>query len=695
MDQHQLSRRRNLSSYTFLIATTLALTALQGGAQTGTPALADPPTAPQPQAQAQSAPLSQAASAQGFVVKDYSKPHPAFPNVLAPYIEERVPPPNLKNTPRIDQLLKDGKIMLSMDDAVALALENNLDIGIARYNLSIADTDILRTRAGALLLGVNTGVLQGTPGGGVGGLSGIVGSGAGGTSLAPGGAATGTAGLVSSTLGLGSSISSYDPILGATLEIDRAKTLSASSLFGATQINLNTDTANFNYAQGFQWGTNMLLTFNNSHLTTNQPTIIYSPQLNSNFKLELSQHLLQGFGSLPNTRFIRIAKNNRLITDIAFKLQVITTVDQIENIYWDLVYAYENLKVQRDALAFAQKTLSDTEKQVKAGVTAPLQLASAQSAVSADQEVLIVAQTNLELQQLLMKNALSKTVEDPVVAEAEVIPTSTMEVPENEQIPPARDLIEQALKTRGELAESRVDLANREISARAITNALRPTVDAFVYYGGSGLGGDQNPANICLPSGKPFGCHEPGTIASVSYGETLQQLVNSTAPDKGGGVTLTIPIRNRVAQANQIRSELEHRQAEMRLQQLENQVGIEVRNAQFTLLQNRAAVAAAKAGVEYAEQSLRAEQRKLAVGISTAVLVLQNESLLTTAQSNLISAMANYEKSRLELDRSIGLLLEHSNIQIADAKRGLVTESPHVPDVVPKQEVTSEPQQQR
>jgi outer membrane protein len=317
---------------------------------------------------------SQSASAQGFVVKDYSKPHPAFPNLLAPYTEERIPPPNLRNTPRIDQLLKDGKIMLSMDDAVALALENNLDIGIARYNLSIADTDILRTRAGAVLLGVNTGILQGTPGGGVGGLSGTVGSGAGGTSVAPGGAATGTAGLVSSTLGLGSPVSSYDPILGGTLEIDRAQTLSASSLFGATQININTDTANFNYAQGFQWGTNMLLTFNNTHLTTNQPTILYSPQLNSNFKLELSQHLLQEFGSLPNTRFIRIAKNNREITDIAFKLQLITTVDQIENIYWDLVYAYENLKVQRDALAFAQKTLSDTEKQVKAGVMAPCSL---------------------------------------------------------------------------------------------------------------------------------------------------------------------------------------------------------------------------------------------------------------------------------------------------------------------------------
>jgi outer membrane protein TolC len=310
--------------------------------------------APQPQ---------QPPSAQAFVLKDYSKPHRAFPNLIAPYQAEHVPPPNLANTARLDQLLHDGKILLSIDDAVALALENNLDIAIARYNLSIADTDILRTAAGANLLGVNTGTLQGTPGGGVGGLSGTVGSGAGGTSVAAGGAATGTAGLVSSTLGLGSTISSFDPIVGGTLQIDRARTLSASSLTGATQIANDTDTADFNYAQGFHWGTNMSVVFNNSRLSTNQPTTTLSPQLTSNFKFQLAQHLLQGYGLLPNTRFIRIAQNNRHIADTAFRLQVITTVDQIENIYWDLVYAYENLKVQQEALAFAQKTLSDTQKQ--------------------------------------------------------------------------------------------------------------------------------------------------------------------------------------------------------------------------------------------------------------------------------------------------------------------------------------------
>jgi outer membrane protein TolC len=429
----------------------------------------------------------------------------------------------------------------------------------------------------------------------------------------------------------------------------------------------------------------MSVVFNNTRVVSNQPTVSLSPQLNSNFKFELTQHLLQGFGFLPNTRFIRIANNNRIIADTAFRLQVITTVDQIENIYWDLVFAYENLRVQQDALAFAQKTLSDTQKQVGAGVAAPLQLASAQSTVANDQQALIVAQTNLELQQLLMKNALSRTLVDQTMAEAEVIPTSTMNVPENEPIPATHELIEEALTHRGELEESRVDLKTRELNTRALDNALLPTADVFAYYGGSGVGGDQNLANICPepPAPQPFGCRKAGTVPSRGIGDTLMQMVNSTAPDKGAGLTFSIPLRNRVAQANQIRSQLEYRQAQMRLQQLENQVRIEVRNAQFTLQQNRAAVAAAKAGVDSASQSLYAEQRKLQAGMSTAVLVLQNESLVASAQSNLISAMAAYEKSRLELDRATGLLLEHSNIQIADAQRGRVTQEPNIPDIAP------------
>ncbi len=613
-------------------------------------------------------------SSRPYDLKEYSQPRAAFPNFLAPYTRREVAPPNLANTPRIDQLMRDGKLYLSMNDAVALALENNLDIAIARYNLNIADTDIWRAKAGSSILGVNSGIVQNTPGGGVGGLGGQVGSGQGGTSVGAGGAGTGAGGLVVSTLGSGPLITSFDPILIGNLVIDHLKIACSSPFCGNVQ---NTGTANFSYTQGFQWGTNMSVAFNNQRQTTNSRFVNVTPALNSNFRFQLTQHLLQGFGFAPNTRFIRIAKNNREISDVAFRLQTTTTVDQIENMYWDLVYAYENVRVQKENIAFAQKTLSDTQKQVEIGTLAPIEVVRAQSTVATDQQSLTVAMTNLQLQQLLMKNALSRTLVDPALADAEVVPTSIMELPKEEAVVPTQDLVNEALAHRPELAEARINLSNTEISNKAIRSALLPTVDLFAYYGGAGLGGQQNALATCFNPPCPV-------FPTTSYGGTLNQLVDSTAPDKGAGITINIPLRNRTGQATQVRSELEYRQAQMRIQQLENQVRIEVRNAQFGVQQNRASVASAEAAVELAKQSLDAEQKKYALGASTSTLVLQNRTALTQAESTLISAKAAYEKSQLELDRATGALLEHAQIQIADAEKGEVTHMPNIPYVAPR-----------
>jgi len=635
-----------------------------------------------------------------FVIQDYSKHQRHFPNPIAPYTARHLPPPNLSNTPRIEQLLREGKLYLSIDDAVALALENNLDIGIARYNLNVADTDILRAKAGSSILGVPTGIVQGTPGGGVGGLGATSnGSGPGGTTAASGGAGAGAGGLVSSTLGIGPLITSFDPVISATLQNDHANTLATSLFSGAPVVAQNTSTANFSYNQGFQWGTNLSLGFNNNRITSNSAFTSFTPLLTSGFQFRLTQHLLQGFGFAPNTRFIRIAKNDREISDVAFRLQVTFTVDQIQNLYWDLVFAYENLQVQKGALALAQKTLSDTQKQVDIGSLAPIEIVRAQSTVATNQQSMIVAQTNLELQQLLMKNALSRTLVDPALADAEVIPTDTMDIPGTEPVYPTQDLVNDALSHRPELAEAHINLTNTEISTKAIKNALRPTVDLFAYYGGSGVGGNVSPnVPICNPPTVTSFCFDsasaPPAFANggpVGYGSTLNQLINSTAPDKGVGLTVNIPLRNRSAQATQVRSELEYRQAQMRLQQIENTVRIEVRNAQFTVQQNRAAVSAAQAGVELARQSLDAEQKKYALGASTTTLVLQNQTSLTQAESNLVSALANYEKSHVELDRATGLLLDHAGISIADAERGEVTHMPNVPYVAPRKEPLNQP----
>src|SRR5580765_8535625 len=436
------------------------------------------PAAPQP------------AQPEALHLVDYSVPRSAFPHVLQPYTSRDLPQPAFGNSPRIDSLLHDGKIYLSIDDAIALALENNLDLEIARYNLNIAEADLLRAKSGASILGVNTGVVQNTPGGGVGGLGGTVGSGTGGTTVAAGGAGTGTLGLVSSTLGIGSSITSFDPQLIGNLQLDKNEAQSTSPFSPVPVIAQNTYTANFGYTQGFAWGGALTGVFGNTHLTTNNTTSLLTPQLGSNFQFRFTQNLLQGFGFLPNTRFIRIAKNNREISDVAFRLQIITTVDQIENMYWDLVYAYENVRVQEESLTYAEKALEDAKRQAQVGTVPPIQVVSAQSTAATYQQNLIVAQNNLQLQQLLMKNAVSRSIEDPVLAEAEIIPTSAMQVPQEEPATPIQDLINDALQHRAELVETRIDLNSRDISNKAVRNSMLPTLNAFAYYGGSGVGGE-------------------------------------------------------------------------------------------------------------------------------------------------------------------------------------------------------------
>jgi outer membrane protein TolC len=639
------------------------------------------PSAPQPE------------QARAVHLTDYSQPRPAFPHMLQPYLPRELAQPSFANSSRIDSLMRDGKIYLSIDDAIALALENNLDLDLARYNLNIADADLLRAKSGASILGVNTGIVQNTPGGGVGGLGGTVGSGTGGTTVAAGGAGTGTLGLVSSTLGIGSNITSFDPLLISSLQLDKNETASTNVFSPAPGgiVAQNTYTANFAYTQGFHWGTTLTAGFNNTHLATNSTVSLLTPQLGSNFQFRITQNLLQGFGSLPNMRFIRIAKNNREISDVAFRLQVITTVDQVENMYWDFVYAFENVRVQQESLTYAQKALDDAKRQAQVGTVPPIQVVSAQSTVATDQQNLIVAQNNLQLQQLLMKNALSRSIEDPVLAEADVIPTSIMQVPQEEPVTPIQDLINDAMKHRAELVETRIDLSSRDINNRAVKNSMLPTLDAFAYYGGSGVGGDLN--SQCTFQGNA--CSPPPIFRgtnSVSYGGTLNQMVNGTAPDKGIGLSLNIPIRNRLAQSNQVRAQLEYRQAQVRQHQLENQVRIEVRNAQFDVKQNRTAVQAAQSAVDLARQTLEADQQKLKVGLTTQVTILQDAATLTTGESNLVSAKAAYEKSRLELDRATGLLLEHAGIDIADATRGQVTHLPNVPYVAPRPDVQPDAQ---
>jgi outer membrane protein TolC len=592
---------------------------------------------------------------------------PRSHNPISPYIGDNVPEPVLTNSPRLDRLIRDGKLYLSLKDAIDLALENNLDLAIARYNLPIADTDVLRTKAGGSFRGVNTGVVQGTPGGGIGGFgTGAPGAGAGGTTGGAGGAGAGASGLVQSTLGVGTPVSSYDPTLNVNMGIEHL-TLPQSSnvLYDVPSLQLNTATVNALYTQAFSSGTSISFEFNNSRQTTNSPEIFLSPALNTYYRFTFQQQLLAGFGFGPNLRFLRIAKNNKKISDIAFKDQVIATVTQIENIYWDLVSAYEQASVNEQSLAFANQTLENAKKQLQLESIPEMDVMKAEAEVSRQDQGLTVARTNLQLQESLMKNALTKSLDDPTLGEMPVVPTDRMQTAHTEAdaTEPILDLIAEGLRNRPELLETDVDLANRQISRQAARNALLPTLSLVGFYGGSGLAG-------LVPSDVNVTSTVPTDLAG-----SWQNAFNNSSPDYYVGLNLNIPFRNRVAKADQYRSELEYRQAGLRKEQLRKQIRIEVRNAQYALEQSRARVESARKARDLANRTFEITKKEQELGSGSSYQTMTSQRDLSMAELDLVTAMTIYQKARVELDRATGATLEHNGVLIQDAVTGTVTAS--------------------
>ncbi len=588
-------------------------------------------------------------------------------NLLSPYTPDSVPDPVLTNSPRLDRLTRDGKLFLSLRDAIDLALENNLDLAIARYNLPIANADLLRTKAGGTFLGVNTGVVQGTPGGGVGGYgAGAPGAGAGGTTSGAGGAGAGASGLVQSTLGGGTPVSSYDPALAVSSGIEHLTSpLTNIQIYGVPSLQLNTAQVNAFYSQAFPTGTSISFGFNNNRQTTNSPLTFLSPALNTYYRFSFSQQLLAGFGFGPNLRYLHIARNNKKISDIAFKNQVIATVTQVENMYWDLVSAYEQARVNEQSLAFANQTLENARKQLQLESVPEMDVMKAETEVSKRDQELTVARTSLQLQESLMKNALTKSLDDPTLAEMPVVPTDRMQTTNTEADTsvPILDLIAEGLQNRPELLETDIDLANRQISRQAERNALLPSLSLVGFYGGSGLAGLVPPGN-----------NTTSTVPTDLTG-SWQDAFNNSSPDYYVGVNLNIPFRNRVAKADQYRSELEYRQASLRKEQLKKQIRIEVRNAQYALEQSRARVESARKARDLAERTFEITKKEQDLGSGSSYQTMTARHDLSVAELDLVTARTTYQKARVELDRATGTTLDHNGVLIQEAVTGTVAAS--------------------
>lgn len=656
---------------------------------------------------------------------DYSHGNPELPNPFSVYAGTTVPPPHFNNSPLLDTLYRDGKIYLSLNDAIMLALQNNFDVAIARYNLDIADTDILRAHSGLPFLGVNTGLVTGTLGGSTspvpssspsatssgsesGSVAGTtiqttraVGGGPGGTSAGAGGAGSGTNGITATTLGAGPldvPIEPLEPVVTGTVQLGRANIPQTSNLItGTFQLNQNTNTYNFGYNQGFLPGETLAITFNNTRSTSNESSPFsnfYSPELNSSFNAEITQHLLQGFGWNVNGRYIAITKNNRRITDAAFRSQLLYTIDQIENIYWGLVGAYEDQKAKEAALTQSTQLAADDEKQLKIGTLAPLDVVNANAQVASDKQALISAQTKLQYQQLIMKQAIARNLDDPIFANAPVIPTDRVSLEETpEERKPVDELVQEAYANSPGVEQAQLSLKNQEITLKSVKNALLPQLDVYAFYGAAGIGGSKNPLVKCGPI-PGFGfdpCNGvPGL--NIPYGDVLENLVNSSGSNKGVGFNFTVPIRNRQAQAQQARAQLEYRQSQMRLQQLYVQLKMLVTNQLYALRNDRAQVEAAEANQRYALQSLDAEQKKYHLGASTTANVLSQTRNLEAAEDGLIDAHTTYAVDRAALSQLVADTLDKYGISIADAATGNISREPMVPGLqAPQPQAKPEP----
>jgi len=597
---------------------------------------------------------------------DYSKGRSPFPNVFGPYAPIRVAQPSFTNSLRVQQLIQDGKMSLSLQDAIALALENNLDIEVQRYTPWIAETDILRTKAGGAARGL---------------------------------AGTGTASVLGTI-----PAQTFDPQVTATLGTDHRKTpvnnpiQSGVGLTGAGALTSHTITGNVSYSQAFHTGTGLAVTWNNNRFSTTSPAALFNPSLNSTLFLSFTQQLLNGFGLLPNTRFIRIAKNNKKIADLSFAQQVITTVVQTENLYWELVFAREDVRVKGRSVALADKLYTDNKRQVEIGTLAPIEVVRAEAEVARARQDLIVSQTVQLQQQTLLKNAISKNPMDAAFLAVEIIPTDTAAVPPQIEITPIQDAVKEASEKRPDVRQAQVDLLNRDINVRATRNALLPVLSLFGQYGWAGLAGNSKipgtptgafTANLNSPvvtaSGAPTGNFtsfpvlSPTTLAQSGLSDAWDAIFNNNFPTYTLQLSLNIPIRNRSAQADSARARLEQRQAETSLQRLQNSVVVEVRNAQIALEQDRARVDAAVKARVLGEQTLDAEQKKYQLGASTIFFVIQAQRDLAAAQSVEVRALVDLAKARIDFERALGRTLEVNHITIADAKGGQVHRDTLIP----------------
>jgi outer membrane protein TolC len=603
-------------------------------------------------------------------------PSPGFaqPRASEGGVSRTGPPLNFRNSPRVHELIRAGGLYLSLADALELTIENNLDIELERYTLLVADTDLLRARGGGTVRGMNF-TLAEAPTGVGGPLSPVLtnpaatGSATAGSSVTTNALELGVLGSPQTNLSMqgtiaqsnGTSVPVFDPAIVGQLNWTHQTTPQSNSVTtGTPSLISETALANAGIQRGFSTGAVAGLMFNNSHQALNSLRTAYNPYTGSNLGLNVSQPLLRGFGLGLNRRFIRIAGDEQKIGGLLFQQQLIASVYGVIRLYTDFVALYQDVKVKQESVTTAERLLSDVSAQVEEGTLAPVEQTRANAQVFSTRQDLANSQGLLEEQEAILKNVLTRQGnEDLEVRSAHIIPTDALEIPAQDNIQPIQDLVAEALANRPDLRQARLQIDISRIGLQGSKNATLPEVDLLGVVANSGLAGALNPLE---PSA------DPALIGG--FGGVLDQILSRRYPTYGIGLQLNLPLRNRIAEADFARDQIQVKQSEVRLRQLENQARLEVEDAIIALRRARASADAAAQARQFQQESLAAEQAKFDVGASTSFFVVQYQSLLAQAQSTEVAAKSAYVKARAALERAIGSILTENGISVEAALKG-------------------------
>lgn len=576
-------------------------------------------------------------------------------SIFKAYSYPQVPAPSLSNTPQLNQLVQDNKLMLSLDSAIELALQNNLDIAVAHFERPLAQLDLLRSKSGGAArgiqgAGISNALFSGAIGAGLSNLSGIGGTGGGGF----------TGGGVTNT----SAVSCCDPFTGFSFGWNNSSTpLNFESLTGVAVEGSHTANYSAFFGKGWLTGTSFLTSVSGTRNSTNSTSTLFNPSIPTTLTVGFNQHLLNGFGRRANAVFIRIARNNLNVADSVFRQQVITTMTAVLNAYYTLLADRDQVRVAQSAVDYSQRLVEDDKKQVQIGTLAPLDVVQAESELATDQQNLIVAQTTYLQQQEILKTLISKRV-TPELANVEINATDSLPEPRPNDIPTLQEAINEALKNRPELLQDQLNLRNQNYTIQADRNGLLPTLDAFATYQSNGL------------SGVPFGAFvaQPG-----GFGESIGQVFSGKYPSYSVGLSLRIPIRNRNEQANAAQAVVELHRMQASMQRDKNVVEQDVRNAEIAVTQAKAQINAALKARDYAKQALDAEIKKLHLGVSTTLNVILLQRDLIQAEGNLARARQVYAQALVQFHQATGTTLDAHNIVVTNPDTGEYGRQTNIP----------------